>query len=537
MTKAKKVATTIVAATMGISSIVTPALAAGATSYKSDFDYSAALADPTLDAATRAQYEAERAAKIADKYNGVEPNMSGSNSTFSSQYDSTTGTYTGTNPITPQKGSTSYDKATTVVVPPNNTSSNTGSLTQLQQSAIATLNAAVASGAISQAEANNAIYAIQNGNAVVNENSQVVSTLLKAMGMSESAQNKSEAATLINGAYNSSQITGAGEQVGSALVDENGNAMYYEAGKIYKQDANGNWVVNYDYGEDIGAVDLDQETINKIIQLKIDYSNATSVEERQAIHDAAEALRNGAGYSGGLDGSFFDPTSNGGTPSPGTGGSTPAPDVIESYTIISTAGTGGSISPAGTSEVIEGTNRTYTITPAAGYEVKDVKVDGVSIGAKTSYTFFNVNADHTIDVTFKSEMGVNIGELIITGVDTNAAVGNSVGALKSGYGFGMKLPITFSNASIKASAKMSNGDTCKVELINGELVFVKNAESVTDARVYYVPVDTRDGDFTCTVTIIATNVNNSSETMTFTAQKTITIKGSMYEDDFSADHR
>ena len=45
-------------------------------------------------------------------------------------------------------------------------------------------------------------------------------------------------------------------------------------------------------------------------------------------------------------------------------------------------------------------NQTFTITPAANYHVADVLVDGVSVGALTSYTFTNVTANHTIAASF-----------------------------------------------------------------------------------------------------------------------------------------
>ncbi len=64
------------------------------------------------------------------------------------------------------------------------------------------------------------------------------------------------------------------------------------------------------------------------------------------------------------------------------------------------SGQHGSISPAGISTVLGGTGKLFTITPDAGYHVLDVQVDGVSIGATTSYTFVNVQANHTISATF-----------------------------------------------------------------------------------------------------------------------------------------
>jgi hypothetical protein len=41
-----------------------------------------------------------------------------------------------------------------------------------------------------------------------------------------------------------------------------------------------------------------------------------------------------------------------------------------------------------------------TITPPTGYKITDVRVDAVSKGAITSYTFTNVTAPHTISATF-----------------------------------------------------------------------------------------------------------------------------------------
>jgi len=71
-----------------------------------------------------------------------------------------------------------------------------------------------------------------------------------------------------------------------------------------------------------------------------------------------------------------------------------------SYTIIASAGTGGTISPSGNVSVTGGSNRTYTITPNSGYRISAVNVDGTSVGAVSSYTFYNVTAAHTISATF-----------------------------------------------------------------------------------------------------------------------------------------
>ena len=76
---------------------------------------------------------------------------------------------------------------------------------------------------------------------------------------------------------------------------------------------------------------------------------------------------------------------------------------------------GGSISPAGTVNVAAGANRSFTITPATGHKLTSVLVDGtpvsaVSSGKKTTagglvraaatYTFANLNNDHSIKAVF-----------------------------------------------------------------------------------------------------------------------------------------
>ncbi|GFO60114.1 hypothetical protein GMST_24390 [Geomonas silvestris] len=72
---------------------------------------------------------------------------------------------------------------------------------------------------------------------------------------------------------------------------------------------------------------------------------------------------------------------------------------VRSYHVVASAGTGGSVTP-GDSWVAYNTAQTIAITPASGYQVSDVTVDGKSLGAVTSYTFNNLAADHTVAATF-----------------------------------------------------------------------------------------------------------------------------------------
>ena len=109
-----------------------------------------------------------------------------------------------------------------------------------------------------------------------------------------------------------------------------------------------------------------------------------------------------------------------------------------SYTITASAGSNGSISPTGAVSVASGASRAFTITPATGYRVASVLVDGASVGAVTSYTFSNVTANHTISASFTAndttatvkyklktaKTKKNSGDGVITSSDSNINCGD-----------------------------------------------------------------------------------------------------------------
>ncbi|GMQ61982.1 S-layer homology domain-containing protein [Vallitalea maricola] len=86
-------------------------------------------------------------------------------------------------------------------------------------------------------------------------------------------------------------------------------------------------------------------------------------------------------------------SSSGGSSSGGSSSTT-------SYTITATAGENGSISASGKVSVVRNSDKSFTITPDSGYTVSDVLVDGVSVGAVSSYTFERVTKNHIITVSF-----------------------------------------------------------------------------------------------------------------------------------------
>jgi hypothetical protein len=69
-------------------------------------------------------------------------------------------------------------------------------------------------------------------------------------------------------------------------------------------------------------------------------------------------------------------------------------------TITASATGSGTIVPSGAVVVNCGANQTFTFTPAPGFVVGSVIVNGANVGAPSSYTFNNVQANHTIIVNF-----------------------------------------------------------------------------------------------------------------------------------------
>ena len=104
---------------------------------------------------------------------------------------------------------------------------------------------------------------------------------------------------------------------------------------------------------------------------------------------------------------------------------------VTRYTIKASAGEGGGISPDGRVRVSRGSDKTFRITPDAGYEIADVLVDGESIGAVSRYTFETVRKNHTIEAEFRA-----VEKATDTGVDRWLNTTDHMAYL-NGYGTGL----------------------------------------------------------------------------------------------------
>jgi hypothetical protein len=70
------------------------------------------------------------------------------------------------------------------------------------------------------------------------------------------------------------------------------------------------------------------------------------------------------------------------------------------YSIIATAGPGGSIQPSGQITVPWGGSQTFFISPHPGYKIDSVLVDNSFVGTMSNYTFANVTSNHLIRAVF-----------------------------------------------------------------------------------------------------------------------------------------
>ncbi|PVD18063.1 hypothetical protein V512_014415 [Mesotoga sp. Brook.08.105.5.1] len=77
---------------------------------------------------------------------------------------------------------------------------------------------------------------------------------------------------------------------------------------------------------------------------------------------------------------------------------------LKTYTLTATAGVGGTVIPYGIVEVKHGEDKQFTIASDQGCEIKEVIVDGVSVGAVNTYDFDNVTRNHTIHGEFKLKL-------------------------------------------------------------------------------------------------------------------------------------
>lgn len=157
------------------------------------------------------------------------------------------------------------------------------------------------------------------------------------------------------------------------------------------------------------------------------------------------------------------------------------------FNITASAGTGGSLSPSGTSSVLAAGSKTFSISPSSGYAVSDVLIDGVSVGAVTSYTVSNVLTDHTIAASFKNTAqipftDVSIGQWFCDAVSFVYARGLYNGTSTTTFSPDMTMTRGMFVTVMGRFAGLSAGLTSGIGLVTGSGVNIRTAPS-TDSEV------------------------------------------------------
>lgn len=142
------------------------------------------------------------------------------------------------------------------------------------------------------------------------------------------------------------------------------------------------------------------------------------------------------------------------------------------YNITGTVGANGTVNGETTinASMPYGSNYSLTIVPADNYQVADVVVDGVSVGAVNFYEFINITDNHTVDVTFEATMFTltatsNVAACTITPATTTVQAGSNV----------------------NYTLTVANGYHLENVIANGqEVVVTNNAFTISDVQSDYI---------------------------------------------------
>ena len=125
-------------------------------------------------------------------------------------------------------------------------------------------------------------------------------------------------------------------------------------------------------------------------------------------------------------------------------------DSISNYTINASATAGGSISPGGSVSVGGGSSQGFSTQASADYHFSNFTVDGATISGQSSYTFSNVNANHTIVANFVSNPKLTINASPSDAGSVKSADGK-INIAPSGYPY-TQIYATGTSVSLTATA-------------------------------------------------------------------------------------
>ncbi|MBQ8430402.1 MAG: InlB B-repeat-containing protein [Clostridia bacterium] len=180
------------------------------------------------------------------------------------------------------------------------------------------------------------------------------------------------------------------------------------------------------------------------------------------------------------------------------------------YTITATSGANGTISPNGTQTVNYGEDVTFIISASAGYKIKDVKVNELSVGAVASYTFENVTTNATITAEF---------EIITYTITFNANNGTGIMANATDIVGNYILP---ANEFTAPTGKQFKGWATST---NGEVISGTTYNVTTDIELFAI-WETITYTITATAGVNGTISPNGTQTVNYSEELTFTISAS-----------
>lgn len=161
----------------------------------------------------------------------------------------------------------------------------------------------------------------------------------------------------------------------------------------------------------------------------------------------------------------------------------------KNYIISVTFNTGGQVTPSGKQIVKENDNVEFTVEPNKDYHIKDVLIDNSSKGQVATYSFQNINGNHTLNVIFEKDKLVNLTKLWELPTEiTDAAIsgnGNYLAAISKDvlyfYSKNSSKPLwsafNIEEAQFTAVAISSNGNYTAVVDDTGRIFYYSNTLS------------------------------------------------------------
>jgi hypothetical protein len=134
--------------------------------------------------------------------------------------------------------------------------------------------------------------------------------------------------------------------------------------------------------------------------------------------------------------------------------------LIDSYSLSTSAGLNGAITPNGTITAMLGTNQIFNITANMGYHISDITLDNISQGAVSSFTLSNITQPHKIVANF----AINTYNLNVTQTPNGQI---SPGTSTSNYGDTPTFTIT-PNEGYYITDITANGKSAPVNSSSGQ---------------------------------------------------------------------